>query len=83
MNARPDPDALTAIVTVCGEMFGADGISESDNFFMLGGTSLNVVELTEDLLSRYGFELSLDAVFTSGTLGEMAKHCQPSQPTGR
>jgi acyl carrier protein len=57
-------------------MFISDDISAADNFFMLGGTSVNILELTEELLARFRMELPLDAVFASETLAEIATHCR-------
>jgi len=75
MRTRSEQDYVAAIIEVCSEFFSADDISDQDNFFMLGGTSLNAVELTEELLARHGVVLPLDAIFASDTLAELAGHC--------
>ena len=72
------PPALAAVIAVCSKLLGTDEITGSDNFFMLGGTSLTVIELTEELLARYELELSLDAVFSSETLDDLALCCKPA-----
>jgi hypothetical protein len=82
MNVPPAPAALAAVMAVCSELLGIDEISGSDNFFMLGGTSLTVIELTEGLLARYELELSLEAVFRSETLGDLALCCKPTSACG-
>jgi acyl carrier protein len=76
MQENSDQDYLLAIIDVCREMFATSDIAADDNFFMLGGTSLNVIELTEKLLGRYQVDLPLDAVFACETLAELAHHCQ-------
>lgn len=78
MNVPPAQAALAAVIAVCSELLGTDEISGSDNFFMLGGTSFTVIELTEGLLTRYELELSLDAVFSSETLDDLALCCKPA-----
>jgi len=75
MRTRSEQDYVVAIIEVCSEFFSADDISAQDNFFMLGGTSLNAVELTEELLARHRVDLPLDAVFASDTLAELAGYC--------
>ncbi len=73
--------ALTALVELCNELFATDDITGSDNFFMLGGTSLTAVELTIHLLAGYGFELPVEAVFTENTLADLALCCTlPQKP---
>lgn len=74
MSETIDSDALAAIISVCSGLFSVAAIA-ADNFFELGGTSLNAIELTEELLVRYELELSLDAVFSCDTLGELALAC--------
>lgn len=64
------------VLDVCSDMFMSDDISAGDNFFVLGGTSLNVLELTEELLARFRVELPVRAVFASETLAEIATHCR-------
>ncbi|MDQ2813596.1 MAG: phosphopantetheine-binding protein [Actinomycetota bacterium] len=82
MNVPAAPAARAAVIAVCSELLGIDEIAGSDNFFMLGGTSLTVIELTEGLLARYGLELSLDAVFSSETLDDLALCCTPAAARG-
>jgi acyl carrier protein len=65
-----------AVIDVCSEMFMNDNVSAADNFFILGGKSINVLELIRELLARYRVELPLDAVFASKTLAEIASHCR-------
>lgn len=75
MRATSKPNNLAAIIDVCSEIFSTDDVSAEDNFFLLGGTSLNVIELTEELLARHKLDLPLDAVFASDTLAELARYC--------
>lgn len=76
MQENSGQDYLPAIIDVCTEMFATSDIGADDNFFMLGGTSLNVIELTEKLLDRYQVDLPLDVVFACETLAELGQHCQ-------
>lgn len=83
MQENSGQDYLPAIIDVCSEMFATSDIVADDNFFMLGGTSLNVIELTEKLLGRYQVDLPLDVVFACETLAELGHHCQrAAEPSG-
>jgi acyl carrier protein len=82
LDKRPDEEILTAVTAVCRELFAAEKISAADNFFMLGGNSMNAIEMTEELLARYELELPLDAVFTCDTLEELALHCRRAGASG-
>lgn len=75
MPATSEKDALAALIELCGELFATEDISASDNFFMLGGTSLTAVELTVHLHASYGLELPIEAVFTEETLADLALNC--------
>jgi acyl carrier protein len=77
------PSAQQAVLLVCADIFAAADISAEDNVFMLGGTSLNVVEFAEALLDEYGMEVPLDAIFASSSLTEIATHCQAQEPASR
>lgn len=68
-----------AVIDVCSDILERDDVSAADNFFILGGRSVNVLELTKELLARFHVELPLDAVFASKTLAEMATHCRGAE----
>ncbi len=78
MGSAPDSEILTAITAICAELLQNDDISGKDNFFMLGGTSLNVIELADQLMEKYGLEVSLDSIFSADTLADLATHCKPA-----
>jgi acyl carrier protein len=67
---------VDAIIDVCSGIFSKNDISGADNFFSLGGTSLDVVMLTNELMTRFRLELPLDAAFVSQDLAEMAQQCR-------
>jgi myxalamid-type nonribosomal peptide synthetase MxaA len=76
MNSEVDLDPLTAIIALCSEILAIEHISAGENFFAMGGNSLNAVELTEALHAERGLWLPLEAVFECETLSELASRCR-------
>ena len=78
MGERTEPEFLTAVVTACAELLAIDSVSAKENFFILGGTSMHAVELTEELL-QHGVDLPLQAVFSAETLADLALSCRHAE----
>jgi acyl-CoA synthetase (AMP-forming)/AMP-acid ligase II len=49
-----------------------DGIGANDNFFALGGDSLKAAQVVSRILAQHGVELAVPALFTHGTIAELA-----------
>ncbi|MFI6252351.1 condensation domain-containing protein [Streptomyces sp. NPDC051016] len=60
------------LLELAGEVLKEPGISLDDDFFELGGNSLNGVELVTRLNSRLGTDLDVIDLFDFGSLGELA-----------
>jgi amino acid adenylation domain-containing protein len=86
-NALPEPnvrprsitaDVLTdvtqrALVEVWRDVLDySDVIADTDDFFLLGGDSLNALHLLDAIEDRFGRQLSLGNLFTATTLAEQA-----------
>lgn len=69
------PRILDAIIAVCCTILGDDEILGTDNFFALGGTSLDAIFLIETLLSQFGVVASLDDVFEAEDIRSLAQLC--------
>ncbi|HXS66675.1 MAG TPA: phosphopantetheine-binding protein [Streptosporangiaceae bacterium] len=63
---------LEAICKICEQMFGEAALTGAENFFELGGTSLDAVELISILKENYGFVAEYTDVFEAETLAELA-----------
>jgi acyl carrier protein len=63
---------LEAICQICEEMFGESGLTGEENFFELGGTSLDAVEMITMLKEDHGFVVEYLAVFEARSLTELA-----------
>ena len=64
---------LGAICQICEQMFGEPALTGAENFFELGGTSLDAVELTAMLKENYGFVIEYSDVFEAETLAQLAE----------
>ncbi|MEV0176937.1 phosphopantetheine-binding protein [Streptomyces sp. NPDC050803] len=62
-------DSVAAVWT---EVLGIDGITDTDDFFDLGGDSLVATRLTAVLSERLGVEVPALLVFDHPTVGELA-----------
>jgi acyl carrier protein len=63
---------LGAICQICEQMFGEAALTGAENFFELGGTSLDAVELIAMLKENHGFVVDYAEVFETETLAELA-----------
>ncbi len=66
------------------EVLGIDRASATDNFHALGGHSLHAVQIIARLHDRYNAELTIDRIFDSRSLRELAECIElPTTPAGR
>jgi acyl carrier protein len=63
---------LGAICQICEQMFGEPALTGEENFFELGGTSLDAIELMTILNENHGFVIEYQNVFEARTLAELA-----------
>ncbi|MFJ5294623.1 amino acid adenylation domain-containing protein [Streptomyces sp. NPDC088348] len=62
----------TSLAGIWCRMLDVTRVGKDDNFFALGGDSLAALQLAAELLTVYGPGLSAQAVFSAGTLAELA-----------
>ncbi|MGC1239915.1 MAG: acyl carrier protein [Acidimicrobiales bacterium] len=68
--------SLQAIVLECQIITGTTDVSSSSNFFEIGGTSLDALELREALEINHQLIIGLEDLFNSGSLDEMSSFCK-------
>ena len=68
--------------TIWKQTLGLDSVGLDDNFFLLGGDSLQAVELLISIEERLGCPLPQSVLIESGTIAEMARRIEDSVPTG-
>jgi amino acid adenylation domain-containing protein len=68
----------TALATLWQEMLGLPRVGRDDNFFALGGHSLMVITLIEQL-RRQGMHTDVRTLFTAPTLAELATRIEQRQ----
>ncbi|UOZ02729.1 non-ribosomal peptide synthetase [Amycolatopsis sp. WQ 127309] len=69
---RPRTPAEAAVAGVWREVLGLDEVGVLDDFFALGGHSLLATHVVARLRSRYGFAVSLRALFETRTVAKLA-----------
>ena len=68
----PRNETERAIAAIWTELLGVDRVGVHDNFFDLGGHSLLVMRMAARLRRTFGISPALPALFSAGTLGELA-----------
>jgi acyl transferase domain-containing protein/acyl carrier protein len=56
------------------ELLGVQKIGVNDNFFDLGATSLDIIQVNKRLMNELGKNISLDTMFEYPTAASLAKH---------
>jgi len=69
-----DERALGAILHLLAELLGKN-LPPSGNFFELGGSSLDAVDLVAMLRGEYQLDVSLEDVFSAASLEQLAARC--------
>ncbi|WNF00896.1 amino acid adenylation domain-containing protein [Streptomyces luomodiensis] len=70
-HTPPETDAERLVAEAWQEVLGVADIGREDNFFSLGGDSIRSVQVAGTLHKR-GYELDLEAFFTTPQLAELA-----------
>lgn len=60
-----------ALLQRCADLLGVDGLRPDDDFFGVGGDSLDAVEICEMLSRELGREVDMETVLRSPTFGDM------------
>ncbi|MCS3725198.1 non-ribosomal peptide synthetase [Bradyrhizobium betae] len=72
-RVEPESDLEADICRLFGSLTGADRVTVLDNFFLLGGHSLMVMQLASRLRADHGRELPIELVFDNPTPRALAK----------
>ncbi|MFK2889751.1 condensation domain-containing protein, partial [Dyella flagellata] len=69
----PQTPTETAIATIWSRLLQVEHISRNDDFFALGGRSLQIVELVAQLQQQHGINARLEDVFVYPVLVDLAR----------
>ncbi len=76
------PSALERrLQALWAESLGIDAVGLHDNFFMLGGDSLQAIDLFLNIEQTLGHRLPRAILFEAGTVAEMAKRIEAGAPS--
>lgn len=71
---RPKTDTEKVIAEIWKDVLGVDEISINDNFFDLGGNSLNIVQVNSKLKSTFQREIETVTLFRFTTISSLAEY---------
>jgi acyl carrier protein len=69
---RPDTDAEEAIASIWAELLPVADIGADDNFFEIGGTSIDAIEFMSEMCEQFAVEIPLDLIFKQPVLADIA-----------
>ncbi|HSF38679.1 MAG TPA: phosphopantetheine-binding protein, partial [Thermoanaerobaculia bacterium] len=75
--AAPGSDLEQSLADVWQRVLQVEEVGIDDNFFDLGGTSLQGLQVVREIRSRLGVELSPVALFAASTVRALARHLDP------
>lgn len=76
-NPSESPEKIeSAVLEIFKGFFGEVDIKPTDDFFTLGGTSLEVLHLLSDAEQAFGIEIPLEQGFRALTVSDLTKLCQ-------
>ncbi|OON73437.1 non-ribosomal peptide synthetase [Streptomyces tsukubensis] len=70
-HTAPGTEAERLVAEAWQEVLGLEDVGREDNFFSLGGDSIRSVQVA-GMLREHGYELDLEAFFTTPVLAELA-----------
>jgi len=76
---RPGDPAAREIAGLIGALLGQQQVYVEDNFFRLGGTSVDALRLCAALRDRFGAEIPLYDVMTAATVGGIIRAVQAAR----
>ncbi|MGE8415760.1 MAG: amino acid adenylation domain-containing protein, partial [Pseudomonas sp.] len=76
----PESELEQQIAALWSQVLGVDQVGLDDNFFELGGHSLDALRLIGAINQALAVQLSINALFTAPTVGQLAGEIAAGQP---
>ena len=83
VDAPPRTPTEKALADLWTELLGVETVAYTDNFFAGGGSSLQAAQLMNRIEQNLGQRLPLAALYTAGTLEQLAALLDETAPGGR
>ncbi|MES2939508.1 MAG: acyl carrier protein [Pseudomonadota bacterium] len=81
-EANMKPSVHDAVCLAAARVLGLDRVDPASNFFDLGGSSLSVALLTEQLESTLGLQCPMQLLYEHPVLADFAEALRGDQPWG-
>jgi len=78
-SVAPRNGTETAIAKIWGRLLNLETISIDDNFFEVGGNSLQAIQLINEIKKDFSSDLSLSALFLNPTIADIANYLTNTQ----
>ncbi|ANZ40511.1 hypothetical protein BBK82_35385 [Lentzea guizhouensis] len=79
-GSAPQGPVENAVASIWSSLLGVDRVGATDNFFALGGHSLLVPELVDQVWRELGVDLPIAVLFEAPTVAEFARAIEGSDP---
>ena len=77
--AKPATDIEDRLLALWQEFLGLDGLGVEDDYFALGGTSLDAARLFAEIARQFGVKLPLTTILESPTVRRLSHHLEPQR----
>lgn len=74
VQMQPVNETETMLLSIWKEVLGREKINTTDNFFSLGGHSLNAVKILMEIENQFNVQLTLKDFFEKNNIAELAFH---------
>lgn len=79
---EPRSDLERTLSRIWREVLGQEAVGPQDNFFVIGGTSLHMIQLRHRLLTDLGIDVRITEFFKNPTVASLARSLSPADPSG-
>jgi SagB-type dehydrogenase family enzyme len=80
-TAVPRSDLERSLARIWSEVLGQEKVGVHDNFFVIGGTSLHMIQLRNRLLADLGLDVRITEFFKHPTIASLARSLSPAAPS--
>lgn len=80
-NLKPRDEIEEKLAVIWSQVLGIDSISINKNFFLLGGHSINAINMLSRINRLFGIDLAIHTVFENNTIEKLADLIRKTHPS--